>query len=179
MPKVNQEKASDATINPPHPGDPTSDVTRDGGEPLHKPPMEGYNPQTGRVERDEDGNVISGRGDESEDGDVGTREHVKHAAVPSSTGRDLRADGMGGPAESPYGTGREGDSEQAQAWRDDPMPEGAQERLDWVQRGTDTDARLNAALHAEQARGSRKRSSVINGLESLRAEHRRNESENS
>lgn len=172
MPKVNKEKASDATINPPHQGDPTSDVTRDGGEPLHKPPMQGYNPQTGRVEYDDDGNVVSGAGDESTD------ERVKHAAVPGATGRDAHADGRGGVAQSPYGTGREGDSEQAQAWRDDPMPEDAQGRLDWVQRGTDTEARINAALRAEEARGARRRSTVTSGLERLRAEHRRNESDN-
>lgn len=175
MPKVNKEKASDATVNPPHPGDPTSDVTRDGGEPLHKPPMEGYNPKTGRVEYDDDGNIVSNPGD---DDDVDARERVKHAAVPGATGRDAHADGRGGAAQSPYGTGREGDSEQEQAWRDDPMPEDAQGRLEWAQRGIDAEARINAALRAEQARGTRKRTTVITGLEALRAEHRRNESEN-
>ena len=158
MPKVNKEKASDATINPPHPGDPTSDVTRDGGEPLHKPPMEGYNPKTGRVELDDDSDSDYVHG---------------AAAVPSATGRDARADGRGGAAASPYA----GDSEQAQAWRDDPMPEGARERLEWAQRGTDTGARLNAALRAEESRGAGKRATVVSGLEKLRAEHRRNESD--
>lgn len=162
MPKVRAEKASDATINPPHPGDPTSDVTREGGEPLHKPPQAG-------AYRDEDG--VWQAGDVDGDENVSARP----AAVPGHTGRDAAADGKGGVAASPY----LGEGDQAQAWRDDPMPDGAQERLDWAQRGTDTEARINAALLAEQARGSRKRSSVVTGLETLRAEQRRNESENS
>lgn len=162
MPKANIEKASDATINPPHPGDPTSDVTRDGGEPLHKPPMPGYDPKTRKVDEDK----AARERDENGVGDRG-------AAVPGATGRDLNHDGSGGPAQSPY----EGDSEQAQAWRDDPMPDDAQGRLDWAQRGTDTEARINAALRAEEARGRSKRTTVVSGLERLRAEHRANENE--
>lgn len=179
MPKVRHEKASDATVNPPHPGDPTSDVTRsaDGssGEPLHKPPQEGAwmdADGTWHAAEDHEDYVVT-EGDDST-GAAGD-ERVKAAAVPSSTGRDHRADGRGGAAQSPY----LGEGDQAQAWRDDPMPEGAQERLDWAQRGTDTEARINAALLAEKARGTRKRGTVITGLETLRAEHRRNESENS
>lgn len=170
MPKVNKEKATDATINPPHPGDPTSDVTRsaDGssGEPLHKPPQAG-------AWMDEHGEWHAAE-DHADHVDDGGEERVKAAAVPGHTGRDATADGRGGVAASPY----LGEGEQAQAWRDDPMPDGAQERLDWAQRGTDTEARINAALLAEKARGARKRGTVITGLESLRAEHKRNESEN-
>lgn len=173
MPKVNREKASDATINPPHPGDPTSDVTRDGGEPLHKPPQPGawmdehsewHAAEDHANYVDDDGNPVK----------VDDDKIVKAAAVPSSTGRDAAADGSGGPAVSPYTS----DSDPAQAWRDDPMPEDGRERLDWAQRGTDTDARINAALRAEEARGGRKRATVVTGLEKLRAEHKRNEFEN-
>lgn len=172
MPKVNKEKATDATINPPHPGDPTSDVTRtaDGssGEPLHKPPQEGAwmdadgvwharEEHEDYVEVTDDSEVVRDRG----------------AAVPSTTGRDHFANGDSGPAQSPY----LGEGDAAQQWRDDPMPSDAREVLDWAQRGTDTDARINAALRAENARGARRRSTVVSGLEALRAEHRRNESD--
>lgn len=173
MPKVNKEKASDATVNPPHPGDPTSDVTRDGGEPLHKPPQEGaWMDADGQWHaREEHEDYVTDSGDDSP--------KVKSAAVPSSTGRDHRADGMGGTAQSPYLTDGVGGDGDAQAWRDDPMPEDARGRLEWATRGTDTEARLDAAIRAEQARGQGQRRTVLDGLEKLRKEHKRNESEGS
>lgn len=165
MPKVRIEQASDATINPPHPGDPTSHVTRDGGEPLHKAPMPGWDPETGRVDEEK-----AAREREERAG-----ERVKAAAVPGDTGRDAAANGQGGEAQSPFGRAGEEPTERQQEWRDDPMPEDARERLDWVQRGTDTGARINAALRAEEARGHRKRPTVMSGLQKLREEHHQNE----
>lgn len=163
MPKVNKEKASDATINPPHPGDPTSDVTRDGGEPLHKPPQDGaWMDADGEWHAKEEHEDYVTDGDESDTEFVGDR----GAAVPSSTGRDLNSDGMGGPAQSPY----LGDSDAAQAWRDDPMPDGAQDRIDWAGRGTDSEARINAARQAEESRSRGARSTVLSALERLREE---------
>lgn len=160
MPKKRIEQASNAISNPPHPGDPTSHVSSDRGEPLHKPPQEGAWRDDDGVwhaaeERDENVTVTDEAGEHPEGG---------AAAVPSATGRDHWHGGATGPATD----------NDADGWRDDPMPEGAQERLDWAQRGTDTDARINAAIRAEEARGSRKRTTVISGLEALRREHREN-----
>jgi hypothetical protein len=163
MPKVNKEKASDATVNPPHPGDPTSDVTRDGGEPLHKPPQPG-------AWMDEDGiwHAAEEHGDYADEPiEVGDR----GGAVPSSTGRDAHADGRGGPAQSPY----LGDSAQAQEYRDDPMPDGANDRVEWAQRGAAPGARINAAIAAEEARPGGGRSTVLRKLRDLQREARRND----
>ncbi|MES2211348.1 MAG: hypothetical protein V4515_14390 [Chloroflexota bacterium] len=153
MPKVNKEKASDATINPPHPGDPTSDVTRDGGNPLHKAPQAGAWMDAEGVwhAAEEHEDYV---GEDVETGDTS-------AAVPGFVGQ---ADD--GSTPSPF----LGDSEQAQAWREDPMPEGAQERLDWAGRGTDGEGRINAALAAEQSRPRGTRTTVVSGLERLREE---------
>lgn len=152
MPKVNREKASDATVNPPHPGDPTSDVTRDGGEPLHKPPQAG-------AWRDDDGVWHAAEDEVTDDGG-------KMAAVPSGTGR-----AEDGSTVSPY----LGDSDQAQEYRDDPMPDGAVERVEWAQRGATPGARVNAALQAEEARTPAPRTSVLRKLRDLRTEARRND----
>ncbi len=152
MAKANIEKASDAWVNPPTPQDPTSDVTRNAsssGEPLHKPPQADSD-----HDDDGDGNAV----ERPRGGD-------KPAAVPSTTGRDYRADGHGGVATN----------DAAERWRDDPMPDGAQERMDWVQRGTDTKERLNAAIAAEEARGAKRRPTVLSGLRTLQQEHHQNE----
>lgn len=156
MPKVNKEKASNAITNPPHPGDPTSDVSRESGQPLHKPPQAGaWRDADGEWHAHEDhADYVDGDGNVIPVVDDGDDDREKAAAVPENT------------AGEPY------------QWRDDPMPEGAQERLDWAQRGTDTEARVNAALRAEEARGHRRRGTVITGLEKLREEHRRNEAQN-
>lgn len=159
MPKANIEKASNAIINPPTPEDPTSDVTRgDGssGEPLHKPPMV-----------DADGSPVTGETAEDVEGRTRTPGADKPAAVTAPTGRDGAHDGHGGPAD-----------QGADRWADDPMPEGAQERLEWAQRGTDTKERIDAALQAEDVRGSRKRGTLVNALKSLQQEHKRNERDN-
>lgn len=183
MAKSRIEKASDAWVNPPTPQDPTSDVTRNegsSGEPLHKAPM-----------RDDEGNPIEGdnlptdeeleerreakraaREARTEDrspeeiDEVHRRQYEGsgEAAVTSPTGRDANADGVGGPAD-----------QGAERWADDPMPEGAQERLEWAQRGTDTAARIDAALRAEEGRGSRRRPTLMSGLRALQAEHKANE----
>ncbi len=168
MAKVNKEKASDAWTNPPHPGDPTSDVTRDGGEPLHKPPQEG-------AWRDADGNWHAAEEHAdyvvTDDSEVTADSKVKAAAAPSSTGRDARADGKGGEAQSPY----LGSSDQSQELRDDPMPDGANERVEWAQRGATPGARINAALRAEEARPGGGRSTVLRKLRELQREAKRND----
>jgi hypothetical protein len=167
MPKVNQEKASDATINPPHPGDPTSDVTRTGGEPLHKPPQEG-------AWQDADGNWHAAEEHQdyvvTEDSQV-TGSKVKAAAVPGTTGRDAHADGKGGAAQSPY----VGTSDQSQELRDDPMPDNADERVKWAQRGATPGARINAALRSEEARSGGGRPTVLRRLKELQREAKRND----
>lgn len=169
MAKANIEKASDAWINPPTPGDPTSDVTRDGGEPLHKPPQEG-------AWMDADGEWHAKEEHEdyaqvTEGSEVTGKSEVKAAAAPAATGRDLNADGKGGSAASPY----LGDSDRAQEYRDDPMPDSATERVEWAQRGANVGARVNAALRAEEARPGGGRSTVLRKLKELRTEARRNE----
>lgn len=146
MAKANIEKASDAWVNPPTPEDPTSDVTRDGGNPLHKPPM--------RDVVDDDGNVregyVTGESDEEVEERLREPGSTKAAAVPS----------------------RSTDDDPSQRWADDPMPEGASERMAWVQRGTDTRDRIDAAIRAEEARGARKRSTLLSGLQALQREER-------
>jgi hypothetical protein len=87
----------------------------------------------------------------------------KPAAVPAPTGRDANHDGAGGPA-----------TNEADRWADDPMPEGASERLQWAQRGTDTNERIDAAVRAEEARGAKKRPTLLQGLQALRAEEKAN-----
>ncbi len=183
MAKANIEKASDAWVNPPTPQDPTSDVTRNegsSGEPLHKAPMldddgnpvEGDNLPTAEeieerraAKREAKEGAVEDRSPEEIDA-VHRRQYDGggEAAVASPTGRDAHHDGVGGPAD-----------QGADRWADDPMPEGAQERLEWAQRGTDTADRLDAAIRAEEARGNRKRRTLLDGLERLRAEHKRNE----
>lgn len=158
MPKATQEKASNATVNPPHPGDPTSDVTRDGGEPLHKPPQAG-------AWMDEDG-VWHAAEEHGDYADEPVESGDRGAAVPSSTGR---ADD--GSTQSPY----LGDSAQAQEYRDDPMPDGANDRVEWAQRGATPGARINAAIAAEEARPGGGRTSVLRKLRDLQREARRND----
>ncbi len=186
MAKSRIEKASDAWINPPTPQDPTSDVTRDGGssgEPLHKAPMldddgrpvEGDNLPTAEeieerrtAKRETKEGAVEDRSPEELDA-VHRRQYEGsgEAPVTSPTGRDANRDGVGGPAD-----------QGADRWADDPMPEGAQERLEWAQRGTDTADRIDAALRAEEARGSRRRTTLLSALQTLRAEHKRNEQDN-
>lgn len=164
MAKANREKASDAWVNPPHPGDPTSDVTRDGGEPLHKPPQEGAWMDADGVwhakEEHEDYAEVT------EGSEVTAESKVKPAAVPAETGRT-----EGGSTASPY----LGDGERAQEYRDDPMPDGANDRVEWAQRGANVGARVNAAIAAEEARAGGGRSTVLRKLRELRTEARRNE----
>ncbi len=159
MPKNNKEKATDAWTNPPHPGDPTSDVTRQdhtryggsSGEALHRPPMAGaeINEETGEWESEGDR-----ENREREEADR------KGASVPSATGRDANHDGHGGPADASH--------VQTQEYRDDPMPDGADARVTWAEQGTDGPARANAALHAEHNRPGGARSTVVRRLEKLR-----------
>jgi hypothetical protein len=181
MPKNNKEKATDAWSNPPHPGDPTSDVTRQdhasggsgsSGEPLHKPPMKGaeYDAEQGvwlspgDIENREKEQARE-RGEQDNDGSGEPVPYSKDtgAAVPSSTGRDANHDGRGGPAVS------EVDSDE---YRDDPMPTGADAVVEWAERGKDGPARANAALHAEHNRPGGSRVTVIRRLEQLRDERR-------
>jgi hypothetical protein len=151
MAKANIEKASDAWVNPPTPEDPTSDVTRNDGGSSGEPL---HKPPMDASDEDRERYESRGAG--------------KPVAVPSPSGRDANRDGVGGPAE-----------QGADRWKDDPMPEGAQERLEWVQRGTDTADRIDAALRAEEARGTRKRGTLLSGLRALQAEEKSNRREES
>lgn len=179
MPKNRIEGASDAWTNPPHPGDPTSAVTRQdhnvggtgsSGEPLHRPPMEGaeYDAETGEWKspgdlENEAREAAERAGGEFNPGDEQYSTKSTGAPVPSSTGRDANHDGRGGPAVS------EVDSEE---YRDDPMPTGANEVVEWAERGSDGPARANAALHAERNRPGGSRVTVIRRLEQLRDERK-------
>ncbi len=181
MPKNNKEKATDAWTNPPHPGDPTSDVTRQdhtqyggsSGEALHRPPMPGaeVNDETGEWESEGDREVrereeADRKGEEYVGPAEGERAPTRNAgaSVPAATGRDAAHDGHGGPADASH--------VQTQEYQDDPMPDKADERVDWAERGSDGPARANAALHAEHNRAGGPRSTVIRKLEKIRDERK-------
>jgi hypothetical protein len=174
MAKNRIEGASDAWANPPHPGDPTSAVTRQdhavggtgsSGEALHKPPMDGAvrDEETGRwrspgdLENDaRDAAELAGG--EFTPGDDRPSTKDAGAAVPSSTGLDANHSGREGTEAV-----SEVDSDE---YRDDPMPDRADERVDWAERG-DGPVRARAALHAENNRPGGQRSTVVRRLEAL------------